>query len=80
MGYVWCAPCVVRHRTECWASNLRKYARETGNSSLTRHEKKCWEFYNVVYDQGLSVDEAAVRFHCTPRTVYRRLAVARNIR
>ena len=58
MGYVWCAPCVVRHRTESWASNLRKYARETGNSSLTRHEKKCWEFYNVVYDQGLSVDES----------------------
>ena len=24
VGYVWCAPCVVKHRTESWASRLRR--------------------------------------------------------
>ena len=73
MGYVHCAPCVVKHRTECWRSGLRKYARDTGNSGLTPHENKCWEFYRVVNAEDLSIEQAAVRFGCTHRTVYRRL-------
>ena len=26
-GYAYCAPCVIRHRGECWASNLRRQYR-----------------------------------------------------
>ena len=26
-GYSYCAPCVITHRGECWASNLRRQYR-----------------------------------------------------
>ena len=70
--------CDISH--DCLTCPLpRCYADLPGGISQARRQVATLDFYRVVYEQELSVEEAAARFRISPRTVFRRLASARNL-
>ena len=65
---------------DCLACPLPQcHADLPGGIGQARRQLSTLNFYRVVYEEDLSPEEAAIRFRIKPRTVYRRLKLARSL-